>query len=79
MGPGQTGQGNGVRHFDDHRHKQTHEHVYEHISARRRRTRASQTPDFDGVGPITRFVLVGGTIGFIGFMAHQLRKREKDK
>ncbi|KAH7125191.1 hypothetical protein B0J11DRAFT_527733 [Dendryphion nanum] len=77
MGPGHTGKGKEVPHFDNLRHKKTHDHVYEHIAARRRRTRASQTPDFEGIGPILRFALVTSAVGFIGWVGHQLGKRDE--
>jgi hypothetical protein len=70
FGPGQTGQGKEVPHFDDQRHKTMHDQVYEHISARRRRMRAREIPDdVDRGGAIVNFLIVGGTLTTIGTVA----------
>ncbi|KAF1955494.1 DnaJ-domain-containing protein, partial [Byssothecium circinans] len=76
FGPGQTGQGNEVPHFDDKRHKKTHDHVNDHIYARRRRTRASDIPDdVDRGGQLASFVLVAGTVGVIAWSAKVLGEK----
>jgi hypothetical protein len=70
MGPGQEGRGNEVPHFDDRRHKEMHDNVYEHIYAKRRRMREEMDrADLDVHGPIWRFLLVSATLTAIGFTA----------
>ncbi|KAF1970477.1 DnaJ-domain-containing protein [Bimuria novae-zelandiae CBS 107.79] len=65
-GPGQAGQGYGVPHFDDRRHKQMHDTVYEHISARRRRAREEEIPqEFDRGGMLANFLMVSGVVGIV--------------
>jgi hypothetical protein len=65
-GPGQTSHGYSVPHFDDVRHKQTHDSVNEFIFARRRaRTRTPLREEWDGSGLIFNFVLVGGGLTLI--------------
>lgn len=62
-GPGQAGQGNEVPHFDDRKHKQTHDTVYEHISARRRRERNAEIPqELDRGGMLANFIMVSGVV-----------------
>ncbi|KAF2801179.1 DnaJ-domain-containing protein [Melanomma pulvis-pyrius CBS 109.77] len=70
FGPGQTSQGSEVPHFDGHRHKQTHDHVNEHIYARRRSRRRNDIPeDIDRGGTLINFLLVSGAVGMIGLSA----------
>ncbi|KAK7190746.1 hypothetical protein DPSP01_006647 [Paraphaeosphaeria sporulosa] len=63
MGPGQAAYGNEVPHFDDRKHKQTHDTVYEHIYARKRRERDAEIPqEFDRGGMLANFVIVSGIV-----------------
>ncbi|KAF2635835.1 DnaJ-domain-containing protein [Massarina eburnea CBS 473.64] len=83
FGPGQTSHGNEVPHFDDKRHKQTHDHVHEHIHARRRRSRPTEIPDDDRGGQLANFLLVSGAVGVIAWSAKafgdRTEKKKKDK
>ncbi|KAJ4357981.1 uncharacterized protein N0V89_002558 [Didymosphaeria variabile] len=64
FGPGQAGQGNEVPHFDDRKHKQTHDTVHEHISARKRRARDAEIPqEFDRGGMLANFIIVSTVVG----------------
>jgi curved DNA-binding protein CbpA len=67
-GPGQQKQGYQVPHFNDKRHKETHDSVNEHIWARRRRTQPSVKveEDYRKGDMLINFVVVSGVIGFIG-------------
>ncbi|KAF2710630.1 DnaJ-domain-containing protein, partial [Pleomassaria siparia CBS 279.74] len=70
FGPGQTDQGSEVPHFDDRRHRLTHDHVNEHIHARRRNRRRDEIPDdIDRGGTLINFLLVSGAVGMIGLSA----------
>ncbi|KAH7389592.1 hypothetical protein DE146DRAFT_170874 [Phaeosphaeria sp. MPI-PUGE-AT-0046c] len=71
FGPGQQKQGNQVPHFDDRRHKETHDSVNEHIRARRRRAqRSAETEeDYEKGNMLLNFVMVSGVIGIIGLSA----------
>jgi curved DNA-binding protein CbpA len=63
FGPGQADQGNEVPHFDDRKHKQTHDTVYEHIYARKRRERDAEIPqEFDKGGMLANFIIVSGIV-----------------
>ncbi|KAF2677276.1 DnaJ-domain-containing protein [Lentithecium fluviatile CBS 122367] len=85
FGPGQTQQGQEVPHFDNKRHKETHDSVYEHIQSRRRRTRASQISEEIGRGGLVNFALVGGAVVLMGLSVkifgdnHDERKKVKAK
>ncbi|KAF2740618.1 DnaJ-domain-containing protein [Polyplosphaeria fusca] len=88
FGPGQTRQGKEVPHFDDVRHKSVHDHVTEHINARRR-ARAAERADREIREEMERgnllfnFTLVSSALVFIGFIGHYFgredwaRKRER--
>lgn len=79
FGPGQSGQGSEVPHFDDRRHKQTHDHVNEHIYARRRRHRAREIPDeLDRSGTLINFLVVSGVLAAIGFAGKIMGDRMED-
>ncbi|KAF2256440.1 DnaJ-domain-containing protein [Trematosphaeria pertusa] len=79
FGPGQTRHGADVPHFDDRRHKATHDHVNEHIYARRRRARAAQLPEeFDRGGMLVNFLMVAGVVGFIGMTAKIFSDKSED-
>lgn len=89
FGPGQQKQGHEVPHFDDLRHKETHDNVYQHIRSRRRRTTRTVRveEDYDKGGMLLNFVLVSGVIAVIGTIAtvfgetdhtRTLKKREQD-
>ncbi|KAF2184317.1 DnaJ-domain-containing protein [Zopfia rhizophila CBS 207.26] len=70
FGPGQTGQGNEVPHFNDQRHKRTHDQVNEHIYARRRKRASEHIPDeLDRSGMLINFLLVSGALGLIAWSA----------
>ncbi|EAT87315.1 hypothetical protein HBI56_169840 [Parastagonospora nodorum] len=70
FGPGQQRQGRHVPHFNDRRHKETHDSVNEHIWGRRRRANPSVRVEEDYMkGDMwVNFVVVSGVIGFIGAM-----------
>lgn len=67
-GPGQQKQGHQVPHFDDKRHKETHDSVNNHIWARRRRTQpgARVEEDYRKGDMLVNFVVVTSVIGLIG-------------
>ncbi|KAF2441922.1 DnaJ-domain-containing protein [Karstenula rhodostoma CBS 690.94] len=63
LGPGQAAYGNEVPHFDDRKHKQMHDTVYEHIYARKRRERDAEIPqEFDRGGMLANFLIVSGVV-----------------
>lgn len=70
-GPGQQKHGNGVPHFDDKRHKETHDNVYKHIWGRRRRTQRSVRveEDYERGSMLLNFLILSGVIGLIGMTA----------
>lgn len=71
FGPGQAETGNDVPHFDDRTHKRTHDTVYEHISARRRRERDAEIPkDFDRGGILANFLMVSGVVAIAAAAAN---------
>lgn len=68
-GPGQQRQGQQVPHFDDLRHRETHEHVHEHIQSRRRRSRlyrAGEEEEYARGDMVTNFLIVSGIVVVIG-------------
>ena len=78
FGHGQTGQGSEVPHFDDRRHKQTHDHVNEHIYARRRSKRRVEIPeDIERGGTLVNFLLVSGAVGLIGLSTKFMVDRDE--
>jgi hypothetical protein len=81
FGPGQQKQGHDVPHFDDRRHKETHDSVNEHIWARRRRTvRPARTEAEYARGDfLLNFVMVSGVIGVIGMSAKFFNDRSEAK
>ncbi|KAF2833742.1 DnaJ-domain-containing protein [Ophiobolus disseminans] len=68
FGPGQQKQGHEVPHFDDRRHKETHDSVNEHIWARRRKfaNRVRLEEEYAKGDMLVNFVMVTGVIGLIG-------------
>ena len=80
-GPGQQKQGHGVPHFDDRRHKETHDSINEHIYARRRRTARTVRveEEYDRAGILMNFVMVSGVIGLIGLSAKFFGDRNEVK
>jgi curved DNA-binding protein CbpA len=68
FGPGQQKHGNQVPHFDERRHKETHDNVYEHIWARRRKTqrRVHLEEEYARENFLLNFVVVSGIIAMIG-------------
>ncbi|KAJ4294631.1 hypothetical protein N0V90_008322 [Kalmusia sp. IMI 367209] len=77
--PGQTGQGNEVPHFDDRKHKETHDQVYEHISARRKRTRAAEIPDeVDRGGMLANFIMVSGVVAIAGMVTKMFSSNKEE-
>ena len=73
-------------HFDDIRHRQTHETLHEHIQARRRKRRKYEIPEnFDPRGSFQSFVMIAGALTMIGLLAKGLQvrfgedPREKEK
>jgi hypothetical protein len=80
FGPGQTKHGSEVPHFNDRRHKETHDHINHHIHARRRRMRASEVSDeMDRGGMLVNFVLVAGVLTLIGLTAKILSDKDEEK
>ena len=85
FGPGQQKQSNGVPHFDDRRHKETHDNVYEHIWARRRKLRRtiSVEEEWEKGNMLVNFAMVSSVIAMIGITAklfgdrHEADKRAK--
>lgn len=66
-GPGQQRQGQEVPHFDDVRHKETHEQVHEHILKGRRRSRLYRRDEEYARGDMmTNFIIVSGIVAIIG-------------
>jgi curved DNA-binding protein CbpA len=81
FGPGQQKQGHEVPHFNNRRHKETHDSVNEHIWSRRRRTvrRASTEADYARGDMLLNFVMVSGVIGVIGMSAKFFNDRSEAK
>jgi curved DNA-binding protein CbpA len=79
FGPGQQRQGKHVPHFDDIRHKETHEQIYEHIQTRRRRSPIYRRGDeeYNRGGMLANFLLVSSAIGLIGLTATFLSRRDE--
>ncbi|KAF1942338.1 DnaJ-domain-containing protein [Clathrospora elynae] len=71
FGPGQQRQGNEVPHFDDRRHKETHDNVNQHIWARRKRMQRTirLEEEWERGNMLLNFVMVSGVIGLIGVTA----------
>lgn len=66
-GPGQQRQGQKVPHFDDVRHKETHEQVHEHIQKGRQRSRLYRRDEEYARGDmLVNFLVVSGIVGVIG-------------
>jgi hypothetical protein len=70
-----------VPHFDDKRHKETHDSVNEHIWARRRRSRGTVRvqEDYSRGGMLLNFVMVSSVIGLIGMTAKIFGDRNEAK
>jgi hypothetical protein len=79
FGPGQTRQGDGVPHFDDRRHKETLDHVNEHIQSRRRKARGDFSEEIDRGGLLVNFVLVSGAVGLMGLTVKIFGDTEHEK
>ncbi|KAH7094826.1 hypothetical protein FB567DRAFT_586178 [Paraphoma chrysanthemicola] len=71
FGPGQQKQGHQVPHFDNRRHKETHDSINEHIWARRRRTARSvhTEEEYRRGDMLVNFLMVSGVISLIGITA----------
>jgi curved DNA-binding protein CbpA len=71
FGPGQQKQGHQVPHFDDRRHKETHDSVNEHIQARRRRMHRTirVEEEYEKGNMLLNFAIVSGIIVIIGATA----------
>jgi curved DNA-binding protein CbpA len=71
FGPGQQKQGHHVPHFDDRRHKETHENINAHIWARRRKLRraVSAKEEWERGDMLVSFVMMSGVIALIGLTA----------
>jgi hypothetical protein len=78
-GPGQHKHGHQVPHFDDKRHKETHDSVNDHIWKRRRRAqRAVHTDEeYERGDMLLNFVMVTGVIGIVGASAHYFGNRNE--
>jgi hypothetical protein len=70
-----------VPHFDDRRHKETHDSVYEHIKARRRRMHGGMRieRDYSRGGVLLQFMMVSSVIGCVGMSAKIFSDRNDDK
>ncbi|KAH8730196.1 hypothetical protein GQ44DRAFT_700990 [Phaeosphaeriaceae sp. PMI808] len=68
FGPGQQKRGRQVPHFDDRKHKETHDNVYEHIWARRHKTERTVKveKEYERGGMLPNFVMVSSVIALIG-------------
>ncbi|KAF2198731.1 DnaJ-domain-containing protein [Delitschia confertaspora ATCC 74209] len=65
-GPGQTRHGYEVPHFNDLRHKKTHQTINEYIHARRAaRAGPQREEELDKRGLVLNFVLIGGALSLI--------------
>ncbi|KAF1839195.1 DnaJ-domain-containing protein [Decorospora gaudefroyi] len=71
FGPGQQKQGNQVPHFDDRRHKETHDSINEHIWARRRKLRPTVKveEEWQKGNMLVNFAMVSSVIATIGITA----------
>ncbi|KAF2035524.1 DnaJ-domain-containing protein [Setomelanomma holmii] len=71
FGPGQQKQGNQVPHFNDRKHKETHDNINQHIFSRRRRTARSAATEneYQREDMLVNFMMVSGVIGLIGMTA----------
>lgn len=69
FGPGQTGQGYQVPHFDDRKHKVTHDQVNEYIYSRRRKARAAEVQEEMGRSNVANFVMVSSVLVIAGLIA----------
>ena len=86
FGPGQQKQGNDVPHFNDRRHKETHDQVNEHIWARRRKLRRSirVEEEWEKGNMLVNFVMVSIVIGLAGLTAkffgdrHERQNKRKE-
>jgi hypothetical protein len=80
-GPGQHRHGHEVPHFDNKRHKETHDQINEHIYARRRRTmrRADVEQEYDRGGMLINFIVVSGVIGMIGMTAKVFGDKNEER
>jgi curved DNA-binding protein CbpA len=66
-GPGQQRQGHEVPHFDDVRHKETHEQVQDHILKGRKRSKLYRRDEEYARGDmLVNFLVVSGIVGVIG-------------
>jgi curved DNA-binding protein CbpA len=79
FGPGQQRQRKSVPHFDDRRHKETHDSVLEHIRARRRRAQTSDRIEKDYLkgDMIVNFIVVTSVIGVIGASVTYFSKKKE--
>jgi len=68
FGPGQQKQGNEVPHFDNRRHKATHDSVNEHIWARRRKMRSTVKveEEWEKGNMVVNFIVMSSVIGICG-------------
>jgi hypothetical protein len=78
-GPGQHKHGHEVPHFDNRRHKETHDQVNEHIHGRRKKTvrTVRVEDDYDRGGMLLNFIMVSGVIGLIGMTAKVMTDRNE--
>jgi hypothetical protein len=80
FGPGQQKHGKEVPHFDDRRHKETHDNVNEHIWARRRgtRPRVRVEEEWEKGNMVVNFVMVSSVIAMIGVTAKLFGDRNEE-
>lgn len=79
FGPGQQKQGNEVPHFDNIRHKETHDNVNEHIWARRKKLRRNikVEEEWEKGNMVVNFLAVSSVIALIGVTAKVFESRHE--
>jgi curved DNA-binding protein CbpA len=79
-GPGQQRQGHQVPHFDDVRHKETHEQVHSYIQNRRKRSRLYQRDEEYARGDmVVNFLIVSGIVAIMGATVKFMENRDDKK
>lgn len=79
-GPGQQRQGHEVPHFDNVRHKETHDQVHEHIQKRRRRSRLYRRDEEYARGDmVVNFLIVAGIVAIMGATVKIFEDRDEKK
>lgn len=81
FGPGQQSQGQQVPHFDNQRHKETHDQINHHISQRRYQARRAARAEYEMSrgGVLLNFLVVSGVLALIGTSAKVLSDRNEER